>query len=234
MGGGIVAAIAGKLALGAGTVGDAIGYALPKLVGALMTTGGAVPKTLPSSVTGLLETPPLLPRALNRPVVAQIPAKSSAGLWAVPFLLLVGVGLLTYYYPRLYQTYYPLYKDKYPFLSLALPPAPEAAGTEQAAASPPAAAPAAPVPAPSAAATAPEPAPAPPAPAPAPSAPAQLKLEQANGVLTYGGSVDSAASRDLIIALLTAQFGADHIKGDLSVDFECRLAELAGEPQAGA
>lgn len=219
LGAGIVPAIASKLGLGAGTVGDAIGYALPKMVGAL-TPGGAITKPLPASVTSLLTAPALLPRTLATPAVTQPVAKSSAGLWPVPLLLLIGVGLLTYYYPRLYQTYYPMYKDKYPVLSLVLPPVPlETPKTEETATAPPAAPPATPAPAPAATpAAAPEPAPPATPPPPTPTAPAQLKLEQANGALTYAGTVDSAASRDSIVATLTSLFGADHVKGDLAVD----------------
>jgi outer membrane protein OmpA-like peptidoglycan-associated protein/uncharacterized protein YidB (DUF937 family) len=188
LGGGLVAAIAGKLGLGKGTVADAIGYMLPRLVG-LLTPGGTIPKALPAAATAFLGAAPArLPDVLARPVApAPNPAsKSSAGLWAVPFLLLAGLGLLTYFLPRLHRE-----------------PAAEA----------PKAADAAPT-------AVPEPAPAAPvkAPQPAPASPAQLKLDRANGLLTYSGSLDSAESREAILALLKSRFGPDHIKGDLSVD----------------
>lgn len=228
LGAGVVAAIGGKLGLTAGATGDAIGYALPKLVG-LLTPGGTIPKALPASLTGFLSAaPPRLPAALAKPA-AYAPReprpKSSAGLWPVPLLLLIGVAALTYYYPRLYNEYYPLYKDQYPILALVLPPATLAPEAPKAEASAPAAAPA-PAGAPSPVAAAPKSAPAaappaaapPVAPAPAPTVPAQLNLTKANGVVTYAGSVDSAASHDEIVDLLKMQFGAEHIKGDISVD----------------
>ena len=228
LGHGVVAAIARKLALDTGAAGEAIGYALPKLVGVL-TPDGIVPKALPASITGLLSPPPRLPEALARPAVTY-PARdskrdNSAGPWAVPFFLLVAVALLTYYYPTLYNNYYPL-------LIKALAPAAEApkvAETAPAPAAAPAAEPAPPAPvaatpeatpaASAPAATAPAvPAPVVPAPVLAPAAPAQLRLDRANGVLSYSGSLDSAASRDEVVSLLKDQFGPDHVKGDISVD----------------
>jgi outer membrane protein OmpA-like peptidoglycan-associated protein/uncharacterized protein YidB (DUF937 family) len=228
LGRGVIAAIASKLALGSGTVGDAIGYAMPKLVG-LLTPGGVVPKLLPASIADLPSVePPRLPRHLARPIEVRAARDAgdgnSAGPWAAPFLLLVAVALLTYYFPSLYKEYYPrLYQQLFP--AAEAPSAPESAPQP-----PPAAASAsAPSPAPSSTPAAPEPAPAAPVPAPAvpapalvPAAPAvapaQLRLDRADGVVTYAGSVGSAASRDEVIASLKAQFGADRIRGDVSVD----------------
>lgn len=228
LGRGVIAAIASKLALGPGTVGDAIGYATPKLVG-LLTPGGIIPKLLPASIADLPSVePPRLPRHLAKPIEVRAARDAgdgnSAGPWAAPFLLLVAVALLTYYFPSLYKEYYPrLYRQLFP--AAEAPSAPESAPQP-----PPAAASApAPSPAPSSTPAAPEPAaaaavpaPAVPAPVPVPAAPAvapaQLRLDRADGVVTYAGSVDSAASRDEVIASLKGQFGADHIKGDVSVD----------------
>jgi outer membrane protein OmpA-like peptidoglycan-associated protein/uncharacterized protein YidB (DUF937 family) len=230
LGRGVIAAIASKLALGSGTVGDAIGYAMPKLVG-LLTPGGIVPKLLPASIADLPSVePPRLPRHLARPIevyAARDPgAGNSAGPWAAPFFLLVAVALLTYYFPSLYKEYYSrLYQQLFP--AAEAPSAPETAPQPPPAAasapapSPAPSTPAAPEPAPAAPvpASAPAvPAPAPAVPAAAAAAPAQLRLNRADGVVTYAGSVDSAASRDQVIAALKAQFGADHIKGDVSVD----------------
>jgi outer membrane protein OmpA-like peptidoglycan-associated protein/uncharacterized protein YidB (DUF937 family) len=190
LGGGVVAAIAGRLGLGTGTVGDVIGAILPKLV-ALLTPGGVIPKVLPASMTTLLNNPPpRLPKELGTPSTAtgSAPARKSAAVWTIPLAILAGIGLLVYVVPRLHKE-----------------PAPVAE-------------------APKAVATAPAavPAPAPPAPAltpaPAPSAPARLRLERANGVLAYGGSVGSADNREAIVALLKSRFGAEHIKGDVEVD----------------
>jgi outer membrane protein OmpA-like peptidoglycan-associated protein/uncharacterized protein YidB (DUF937 family) len=197
LGDGVVSVIASKLGLGPGTVGDAIGYMLPKLVG-LLTPGGIIPKLLPASVTGLLGGAPPLPKSLAKPTLTAAQTatgKSSAGLWAIPVVLLAVLGLLAYFVPRLHKEPTPVAE------------APKAAEAAPEPAKEPAPAPAAPPPAAPHA-----------APAPAPAVPAQLKLERASGVLTYGGSVDSAESREAIVALLKSRFGADHIKGRLAVD----------------
>jgi outer membrane protein OmpA-like peptidoglycan-associated protein/uncharacterized protein YidB (DUF937 family) len=191
LGRGVVAAIAGKVALGAGIAGDAIGYALPKLVG-LLTPGGIVPKQLPDSIADPSGgAPPRLPEALARvaatSAVQNPGAGNSAGPWAVPFFLLAAIGLLTHYGPGLLKDYNPgLYEKLAPKIEApklaetAPPPAPTAA-------SPPAVA----VPAPT---------PAPPAPPPQPTAPAQLKLDRA----TISGAAAPAAGDEQTAAALAA------------------------------
>jgi OOP family OmpA-OmpF porin len=202
LGRGVVAAIAGKLALAAGIAGDAIGYALPKLVG-LLTPGGIIPKELPASIAspsgGAL---PRLPEALARPAATPAAqdrgAGNSAGPWAVPFLLLAAIGLLTHYGPGLLKDYYPSLYDK-------LAPKSEAPKLTESAPQPPPAAASPPAPAPAPAAPAPEtptpiPAPAPAAPAPQPAVPAEVKLDKA----TVSGAAAPAAGDEQTAAALAA------------------------------
>lgn len=156
LGRGVVAAIAAKLALPAGVAGDAIGYALPKLVGRL-APGGLIPKELPTSIAAPSSgAPARLPEALARPAAENRGAANSAGPWAVPFFLLAALGLATFYGPGLLKNYEPALYEK-------LAPSAEAPKHAEAAPQP---APAA-APAPAASAPAPVPVPAPAAPAPA-------------------------------------------------------------------
>ncbi len=160
LGRGVVGAIAAKLVLPAGIAGDAIGYALPKLV-RLLAPGGVIPKELPASIAAPSSgAPARLPEALARPAARSSETESSAGPWAVPFFLLAALGLATFYGPGLLKNYEPVLYEKL---------APSAEAPEHAEAAPQ---PAPPAPAPTAVASAPAPAPVPPAPAaPAPSAP---------------------------------------------------------------
>lgn len=172
LGRGVVAAIGAKLALPAGVTGDAIGYALPKLV-ARLAPGGIIPKELPASIAAPSSgAPARLPEALARAAAPNRGATNSAGPWAVPFFLLVALGLATFYGPGLLKNYEPALYEK-----LAPPvEAPKHAET----APPPASAPA-PAPVASAPALVPvAPAPTTPAPiAPAPAAPEPPKAESA-------------------------------------------------------
>ncbi len=189
LGRGVVAAIAAKLALPAGIAGDAIGYALPKLVG-LLTPGGFVPKELPASIAGSTGgAPPRLPKALARPAAtsaAQVyGAGNSAGPWAVPFFLLAAIGLLTFYGPGLLKDYDPGLYEK-------LTSRVEASKRAEAGPQP------APATAPAPAAPAPVPAPA--APPPQSAAPAQLKpdsgvLNGAAAPVTEEGQTAAALAR---------------------------------------
>ena len=170
LGRGVVAAIAAKLALPAGVAGDAIGYALPKLVGRL-APGGIIPKELPASIatpsSGALAR---LPEALARPAAQNCGAANSAGPWAVPFFLLAALGLATFYGPGLLKNYEPALYEK-------LAPGAEAPKHAEAAPQPAPAAASAPVPVPAPAA----PAPAAPVATPPPqsAAPEQPKPESA-------------------------------------------------------
>jgi OOP family OmpA-OmpF porin len=204
LGRGVVSAIAGKLALGAGIAGDATGYALPKLVG-LLTPGGIVPKQLPASILDPSgAAPPRLSQALARPAatsaVQNHGAGNSAGPWAVPFLLLAAAGLLTYYGPRLLKDYYPdLYEKLAPKVEAPKIEAPKLAESAPQPA-PTAASPPAPAPAPETPAPAPAAAPAPPAPPPQPAAPTQLKPDSA----AIGGEAAPAAGDEPTAAALAA------------------------------
>jgi len=153
LGRGVVGAIAAKLVLPAGIAGDAIGYALPKLV-RLLAPGGVIPKELPASIAAPSSSAPArLPEALARPVARSRETESSAGPWAVPFFLLAALGLATFYGPGLLKNYEPVLYEKL---------APSAEAPEHVEGAPH---PAPPAPAPTAVVSAPAPAPVPPAPA---------------------------------------------------------------------
>jgi len=162
LGRGVVGAIAAKLVLPAGIAGDAIGYALPKLV-RLLAPGGVIPKELPASIAAPSSSAPArLPEALARPAAPNRGATNSAGHWAVPFFLLVALGLATFYGPGLLKNYEPALYEKL---------APPVEAPKHAEAAPPPSV--APAPAPAASA------PAPVAPAPTAPAPEQPKAESA-------------------------------------------------------
>jgi OmpA-OmpF porin, OOP family len=55
-------------------------------------------------------------------------------------------------------------------------------------------------------------------PAPVPSVPAHLALSNDEGTITYSGAVNDEATRTSIIDSLKAVFGADKVKGNISVD----------------
>jgi outer membrane protein OmpA-like peptidoglycan-associated protein/uncharacterized protein YidB (DUF937 family) len=55
-------------------------------------------------------------------------------------------------------------------------------------------------------------------PAPVPSVPARLVLSNDNGTITYSGTVHDEATRTSVIESLKAVFGADRVKGDISID----------------
>jgi OmpA-OmpF porin, OOP family len=55
-------------------------------------------------------------------------------------------------------------------------------------------------------------------PAPVPTVPAHLALSNDQGTITYSGAVNDEATRASIIDSLKAAFGADRVKGDITVD----------------
>lgn len=92
LGAGSVVAIASRLGLGTGVVGDAIGYLTPKLVG-LLTPGGAIPTRLPASAASFLYGPEPKPAAVY---VGHRPAGNTFE-WLPPLVLILGVTLLAYF-----------------------------------------------------------------------------------------------------------------------------------------
>ena len=70
----------------------------------------------------------------------------------------------------------------------------------------------------------PRPAPAPPVqtvqlpPPPVPSAPAHLALTNDNGIITYTGTVHDESTRTSIMDALKGVFGADKVRGDITID----------------
>jgi len=93
--------IAGRLGLGSGVVGTAIGYILPKLIGQI-TPGGVIPSGIPASLSGFLQATPIqtttrrveqvAPRAIS--VIHDAP---HLGRWLIPLLAALGIlGLFWY------------------------------------------------------------------------------------------------------------------------------------------
>jgi len=168
--------IAGRLGLGSGVVGTAIGYILPKLIGQI-TPGGVIPSGIPASLSGFLQATPIqtttrrveqvAPRAIS--VIHDAP---HLGRWLIPLLAALGILGLFWYL---------------------LSPRPE------------------PV-----VATAPAPAVLPPA--PIPSVPAHLALTNDDGIITYSGVVHDESTRTSIMDALKGTFGADKVKGDITIN----------------
>ena len=69
--------------------------------------------------------------------------------------------------------------------------------------------------------------------APPPPLPAQLSLRNRAGVMHYSGAVRDEATRAATVTALAAAFGADHIKGKISVSLDRRASPwLAKLPKA--
>lgn len=69
--------------------------------------------------------------------------------------------------------------------------------------------------------------------APPPPLPAQLSLRNLAGVMHYSGAVRDEATRAATVTALAAAFGADHIKGEISVSLDRRASPwLAKLPKA--
>jgi outer membrane protein OmpA-like peptidoglycan-associated protein/uncharacterized protein YidB (DUF937 family) len=90
---GAISAIGRKLSLGTDLVGDAIGYATPKLVG-LLTPGGAIPTLLPASVTGFLSGAERKTAAF---VPSPHPVHEKTAEWVLPLALILGLTGLAYF-----------------------------------------------------------------------------------------------------------------------------------------
>ena len=196
--------IASRVGLDQGVVSNALGYALPKIVG-LLTPGGAVPAGVPAEVTAFLSQPraaaavaQVAPRRLEvYPASAESEPTVRRWLWPALAALVV-VGLLSYFWSTMNRIppAAPLATTPEPTapappaVAQAPSPPPAPPPTAQAPAPPPspptvaqtpAPAPQPPAPAPSTDALASAPPPvAPPAPAPAPSTDAQASASQAS------------------------------------------------------
>jgi len=187
----VLSGIAQKLGLGDSVVSAATAFVLPKLIG-LLTPGGSVPATLPAEVTGFLsQAPSGVPRHAERPAER----KGLGWLWAA--LGALALAALAWLLTTLF------WGDQQP-IQTAQAPAPVTTPA-------PAPAPVAP-PAPAPVAT-----PAP-APVPAPSLPATFSISNENGIVRYSGVVHDEATRQSILNELKAAYGADKIKGDITVD----------------
>jgi outer membrane protein OmpA-like peptidoglycan-associated protein/uncharacterized protein YidB (DUF937 family) len=201
----VLSGIAQKLGLGDSVVSTATAFVLPKLIG-LLTPGGSVPATLPAEVIRFLSPAPSgVPRHADRPAER----KGLGWLWAaLGVLALAAVGwLLTNFFAG----------DEKPVQTAQAPapvttPAPVAPPTPAPVAKPAPAPVAPPAPAPVA-----KPAPAP-APVPAPSLPATFSISNEKGIVRYSGVVHDEATRQSILNELKATYGADKIKGDITVD----------------
>jgi OmpA-OmpF porin, OOP family len=89
--------IANRVGLGAAGISTAIGYALPKLIGAL-TPGGAIPAGVPSEVMNFLSAPnpriadPVPPRRVD-----TVPGEPNMARWLWPLLgALIALALVSY------------------------------------------------------------------------------------------------------------------------------------------
>jgi outer membrane protein OmpA-like peptidoglycan-associated protein/uncharacterized protein YidB (DUF937 family) len=187
----VLSGIAQKLGLGDSVVSAATAFVLPKLIG-LLTPGGSVPATLPADVTGFLsQAPSGAPRHVDRPAER----KGLGWLWAA--LGALALAAVAWLLTNLF------WGDQQP-IQTAQAPAPVTTPA-------PAPAPVAP-PAPAPVAT-----PAP-APVPTPSLPATFSISNENGIVRYSGVVHDEATRQSILNELKATYGADKIKGDITVD----------------
>jgi OmpA-OmpF porin, OOP family len=184
--------IASRLGLGGPIVASAVGYALPKLIGAL-TPGGRIPTYMPSELTNLL-SPSIVPRSEPTTPWPAAPAPAPAprfqeqvrprhievvhdephmSRWLWPLLGALGVlglGSLLFSGPR-------------------APVTPTVVQTPVVQ----------PIPA-------------------APTLPANLTLTNDNGIIHYSGSVHDEDTRTSIINSLKAVFGADKVQGDIGID----------------
>ena len=102
LGSATVSGIASRLGLGGGAVATAIGYVVPKLIGAL-TPGGVIPSGIPAALSAFLGSPvqtvtrrveQVAPKAIT--VLPEAEA-SHLGRWLIPLLAALGVlGLFWY------------------------------------------------------------------------------------------------------------------------------------------
>ena len=96
VGASVLGAIASKLGLGGSAVSTAVGYILPKVIGAL-TPGGVVPTSIPSEITRFV-SPVAAPRAAEQVAprrVNVVPDKPAPTRWLWPALAaaaLIGLG----------------------------------------------------------------------------------------------------------------------------------------------
>jgi len=105
LGSGALGGIASRLGLGESAVKTAVGYTLPKLIGAL-TPGGKIPTRLPSEVETFLSSRVAEPgtrgvsgSSARRPSVGVFRDESSIGRWAWPLLgglAVLGIGAYLY------------------------------------------------------------------------------------------------------------------------------------------
>jgi OmpA-OmpF porin, OOP family len=174
LGSSVLNGIASRLGLGAGVVGTALGYALPKAVG-LLTPGGILPQNLPAEAQSLLSSSERVaahPLEQVRPLhMAVLPdPRTHVHWWGVPLALVLGVAALAWFLA-----------PSRPPAPVALPPAPVENASVQ---------------------------------------PAQpwLWLSNNNGVVHYSGAVRDQASRTSIVGALGTAFGADKIKGYITVN----------------
>jgi outer membrane protein OmpA-like peptidoglycan-associated protein/uncharacterized protein YidB (DUF937 family) len=184
----VLTGMASKLGLGGPVVASAVGYALPKLIGAL-TPGGKIPTGVSPELATIL-SPPIVPHPEPATQWASAPAaryveqarprhievvhdEPHMSRWLWPLLgalAVLGLGSLLFSGPR----------------------APVAPAVVQAPAVPPAPA--------------------------APTLPASLTLTNDNGIIHFAGSVHDEDTRTSIINSLKSVFGADKVQGDIGID----------------
>jgi hypothetical protein len=180
--------LAGKLGIGGSLAGSALAYVVPKLIG-LLTPGGTVPSGIPSSVAGFLNQR-AAPAAVARTVVEE---REGFPKWLIPALIgLALLGLLWYLF-RGRPEEKPAVVQATPTATVTPAPTVEATPTATVAATP----------TPVVQATA---------------APPGLSLVNDNGVLTLSGTVKDDATKASILDSLKTAFGADNVKGDITVD----------------
>ena len=185
--------LAGKLGIGGSVAGSALAYVVPKLIG-LLTPGGNIPSGIPSSVSGFLNER-AAPPAMARTVVEE--RQEGFPKWLIPALLgLALLGLLWYLF-RGRPEERPAVVQATPTATVTPAPTVEATPTV--------------TPTPTVEAT----------PTPvvqATAAPSGLSLVNENGVVTLSGAVKDDATKTSILDALKTAFGADNVKGDITVD----------------